>query len=245
MFHRLHFSGLLLLFGLLGWVAVPVRADEPASFLKGLAQTPAFQATTSPSNGDQNPYGVAIVPRGFPGDSAAHSGDVLVSNFNNSANAQGTGTTIVAVSPGGQTAPFFTAPKSLGPVGLTTALLAFSSGLVVVGNTPTTDGSVNTLGNGSLIFLDQHGQVLLNLTDAKLLQGPWDMTADAEDSDSPLLYVSNVRSGTVTRIATHVSRENGKLKVSADHLTQIASGFSHRPDPNALVVGPTGLLLGP
>jgi sugar lactone lactonase YvrE len=71
------------------------------------------------------------------------------------------------------------------------------------------------------------------------------MTADAQDSDSPLLYVSNVRTGTVTRISTHVSHDNGKLKVTTDHMTQVASGFAHRSDPNAVVVGPTGLLLGP
>ena len=32
--------------------------------------------------------------------------------------------------------------------------------------------------------------------------------------------------------------------VSVRAVTRIASGFLHRPDPNALLVGPTGLLLG-
>ena len=49
-----------------------------------------------PGNGDLNPYGVAVVPRTL---GRLHRGDVLVSNFNDRTNAQGTGTTIVAVSP--------------------------------------------------------------------------------------------------------------------------------------------------
>ena len=56
-----------------------------------------------PSNGDQNPYGVANVPFST-GDLVR--GDTLVSNFNASNNTQGTGTTIVEVAPGGQTTLF-------------------------------------------------------------------------------------------------------------------------------------------
>ena len=46
-------------------------------------------ASTVPGNGDVNPYGVAVVPTTI---GALHQGDVLVSNFNNQANLQGTGT---------------------------------------------------------------------------------------------------------------------------------------------------------
>ena len=231
--------------GLVSSLALPVRADEPDSFVKALAATPAISATTSPANGDQNPYGVAVVPSGFPDDGVVHSGDILVSNFNNGANQQGTGTTIVAISPGGATRLFFSAPASLAPVGLTTALVALPSGLILVGNTPTKDGTFGSLQNGSLIFLDQHAHVLLNLTNSQLLQGPWDMTADGSDGDTPILYVSDVRSGTVTRINLHLDRDDGRLRAHVTSMTQIGSGFLHRSDPNALVVGPTGLLLTP
>ena len=57
-----------------------------------------LQVSTNPGNGDQNPYGVAFVPFGFP-DDTAQPGDVLVSNFNNGANLQGTGTTIINIRP--------------------------------------------------------------------------------------------------------------------------------------------------
>ena len=49
-------------------------------------------ASTVPANGDINPYGVAVIQRSV---GTLVKGDVLVSNFNNSANLQGAGTTIV------------------------------------------------------------------------------------------------------------------------------------------------------
>src|SRR6516162_1627551 len=55
--------------------------------------------STVPENGDVNPYGVAIVPTGFPSDGTIAPGDVLVSNFNNSDGLQGTGTTIIKYTP--------------------------------------------------------------------------------------------------------------------------------------------------
>ena len=55
-------------------------------------------ASTVPSKGDVNPYGLFVVPKTV-GDLSA--GDVLVSNFNSSHNLQGTGTTIMEISPSG------------------------------------------------------------------------------------------------------------------------------------------------
>src|ERR1700758_1011388 len=58
-------------------------------------------ASTVPANGDVNPYGVAFVPPKFPSGGTATTRNILVSNFNNSSNLQGTGTTIVDIPPGG------------------------------------------------------------------------------------------------------------------------------------------------
>src|SRR5690348_1527808 len=55
-------------------------------------------ASTVPPNGDVNPYGVAIVPKTT---GKLVKGHVLVSNFNNSSNLQGTGTTIVDIAANG------------------------------------------------------------------------------------------------------------------------------------------------
>src|SRR5690242_11895838 len=76
---------------------------------------------TGPEAGDVNPYGVAVVPAST---GSLHAGNVLVSNFNNAANAQGTGSTIVQVTPGGQQSVFATVGHlgraCPGGVGLTT-----------------------------------------------------------------------------------------------------------------------------
>src|SRR6516165_4860749 len=55
-------------------------------------------ASTVPGNGDENPYGIAVIPHS---DGLLVRGNILISNFNNSQNQQGTGTTIVQVSPDG------------------------------------------------------------------------------------------------------------------------------------------------
>ena len=53
-------------------------------------------ASTVPANGDVNPYGVAVIPQST---GRLHQNNILVSNFNNKANVQGTGTTIVQMTP--------------------------------------------------------------------------------------------------------------------------------------------------
>jgi hypothetical protein len=61
---------------------------------------PTVADSTIPTNGDVNPYGVAFVPQNFPAGGLLNPGDLLVSNFNNKLNFQGTGTTIIKVTPG-------------------------------------------------------------------------------------------------------------------------------------------------
>jgi hypothetical protein len=53
---------------------------------------------TGPAKGDVNPYGVAVVKRS---SGRLVKGDVLVSNFNDGGNQQGTGASIVEISPSG------------------------------------------------------------------------------------------------------------------------------------------------
>jgi hypothetical protein len=110
------------------------------------------RSSTVPSSGDVNPYGVAFVPENFPSGGTIAAGDVLVSNFNNGANLQGAGTTIVQLRPRGALAPPGTANvffmSSL--AGLSTALGVLRNGFVIVGNVPTTDGTSATIGQGAL-----------------------------------------------------------------------------------------------
>src|SRR6516165_9789981 len=75
--------------------------DASPPIIPNLTPTPQLTASTVPPNGDVNPYGVAFVPKGFAKGGPLQSGDIVVSNFNNSSNQQGTGTTIVQISPEG------------------------------------------------------------------------------------------------------------------------------------------------
>lgn len=136
-------------------------------------------ASTVPKNGDLNPYGVARVP---DSKGSLVKGNILVSNFNSSANLQGTGTTIVQISPDGTTSLFaqIDATKLPGPcpggVGLTTALAVLRPGWVVVGSLPTTDGTSATARAGCLLVLDSNGNVVETFY-GSLINGPWDMAA--------------------------------------------------------------------
>ena len=211
------------------------KASAKESFIPKL-----FVTSTVPANGDLNPYGVAFVPKDFPSGGSIAAGDVLVSNFNNSTNLQGLGTTIVQSTPGGTVyAPnsatvFFTSPLA----GLSTALGVLKAGFVVVGNVPTTDGTSATVGQGALQVLDKNGHVVATWTDASLLDGPWDLTIDDRGSMAKI-YVSNVLNGTVTRLDVAVSA----TAVTVQSKASIATGYPHGPNAAALVLGPTGLAL--
>jgi len=224
-------TALALTVALAGAAAAFDHHRELVPFLPNPVQT----ISTIPGNGDVNPYGVAFVPDGFPGGGKASPGDILVSNFNNSMNLQGTGTTIVTVPAAGALALFFQGKPGLG---LTTALQVLKEGIVTVGNLPTADGTCATAQKGSILVLDKSGNLLSTITDPVLVNGPWDSTALDTGEGFVKLFVSNVLSGTVVRFDLMVN--SGGATILSAH--QIASGYSHRCDPAALVVGPTGLV---
>jgi hypothetical protein len=192
-------------------------------------------ASTVPTRGDLNPYGIAFVPSGVPSSSTLKPGDVLVANFNAASNKQGTGTTIVKLVTDGKPVTFFKGQN----LGLTTALAVLKSGFVLVGNLPTTNGTTIP-SPGSLLVINPQGRLVSELKDDTLLNGPWDMTV-INDHGGPQVtaFVSNVLSGTVARIVINIG-DSGATLVKGSSLI-IASGYNHRSDPAALVVGPTGL----
>jgi hypothetical protein len=200
----------------------------------------SITASTVPANGDLNPYGVAFVPRGFPSGPNVAPGDVLVSNFNNSSalgNLEGTGRTIVSISPTGHQALFATSTR----IGLSTALGVFSRGFVIVGNLPVAyPNGVSTPGQGSLQIFDRNGKLVATLNDSKLLDSPWDLAVN-DQGPTAQVFVSNVLSGTVTRLNFSIGN-SGILLLSK---TQIGSGFGHQLIPAIVAVGPTGLAYDP
>ncbi len=213
-----------------GALAFGQRFDPDAAFLP----SPVRTVSTVPPNGDGNPYGVAFIPGEFLiGTGPLRHGDILVSNFNNGNGLQGTGTTIVRVPRKGAVSVFF---QGTAPLGLTTALGTLRSGLVVVGNGPTSDGTFSTATPGSLLVINNQGVLIQTITDPTI-QYPWDM-ALIDRGDSAIAFVTNALNGTVTRLKFHVYSWGLKLESAK----VIASGYVNRGDPVALFVAPTGLV---
>jgi hypothetical protein len=229
--------------------AAPAQAMVNGSGFLGPLTHIQTIASTVPGNGDVNPYGVAVVPKSV---GRLHKGDVLVSNFNNSTNAQGTGTTIVQISPSGHRSAFANIGQSQVPggVGLTTALVVLQSGWVIVGNLPTADGTSATAKAGALLVINSAGH-LREIWTGHGINGPWDATA-VDYGGSAVLFVTNVLNGTVahspntvfggTVLRLRVSLSGWKPQLTSTKI--IGSGFPERTDPAALVVGPTGVALG-
>jgi SMP-30/Gluconolactonase/LRE-like region len=215
-------------------------------------------ASTVPANGDINPYGIFVVPETV---GKLVKGDLLISNFNASSNAQGTGTTIMQISPSGVVKQFakIDASRLPGPctggVGLTTALVALRSGWVIVGSLPTTDGTAATAQAGCLLVLNASGKVAETIY-GTLINGPWDMGVLDRSTENgrgtAALFVTNVlngtvaaggsvvKQGTVVRVDLTLSKSTPPF---VQAMTVIGSGFAERTDPAALVIGPTGVAL--
>jgi hypothetical protein len=195
---------------------------------------PARSASTVPSNGDVNPYGVAFVGNNFlTGTGPLVHGDILVSNFNNNNNLQGTGTTIVRIPQTGSPSVFF---QGTAPLGLSTGLATLQYGLVLVANLPTADGTSATARAGSLLVINNQGKLIQTFTSTEI-DGPWDMTV-VDNGDRATAFFSNALNGTVSRIEFAVS-EKGLTKLSQ---YTVASGYMHQGDPAALFDAPTGLV---
>ena len=211
-------------------------------------------ASTVPANGDLNPYGLVTVPATV---GTLTEGNLLVSNFNNSANLQGTGTTIMQITPDGVVSQFAQISASMlqgkcpGGIGLTTALVALKTGWVIVGSLPTTDGTSATAKAGCVLVLDSNGTVVETFS-GHGINWPWDMTA-WDDGENVSLFVTNVLNGTVAGGGNVVHRgsvlrlnlkiENGMMP-TLESTTTVGSGFAEKTDPAALVIGPTGVHLG-
>jgi hypothetical protein len=230
-------------------LAVPSVAAA-ASFLSRFHSVSTIGSavpSAGPAKGDQNPYGVAVVPV-TKGKLVA--GDVLISNFNNGMNQQGTGSSIDELSPSGHLKVFAVVPRptSTPAVGLTTALVALRSGYVVVGSLPAPGGDRTKAQGGALSILDSHGHVVRTIKGGDI-NGPWDMTA-IDNGSSAVLFVTEVLNGTVAGKDKNVARGTVvriKLRIHSGHVPTVTSnqviarGFTERTDMAALVVGPTGV----
>jgi DNA-binding beta-propeller fold protein YncE len=227
---------------------------------KGFLEKPrhhTMMTSTIPDCGDQNPYAVIVAP---VTSGSILAGDVLIDNFNNSSNLQGTGTSIVDYNPTTKKLTTFAQlPKTIegcpGGVGLTTAMTMLKSGWIIVGSTPSTNGTTSTKGDGCLIILDNHGKVAGTIAGPNI-NDPWGNMAVIDRGSSATLFVSNTGFGvgapdanwTVVNKASILRIEltipDGKAPVVKNQ-TVIASGLAERAARDVFIIGPTGLALGP
>ena len=246
---------------LLGAVGTAM-ADPPRGFLETVRHHVTLTSTVT-DNGDLNPYAVVIAPVSA---GKIVKDDVLVDNFNNVSNLQGTGTTIVDYRPSTkQTTLFAKLPQKLaqcpGGVGLTTAMTMLKSGWIIVGSTPSTNGTTATKGDGCLIVLDANGQMVAAWS-GPTINDPWGDMAVVDNGTTATLFVSMAGFGlpapnvidpktsfpvvehkaTVLRLELQIAPGQPPVLVSQ---TVVADGFAARADLDNFLLGPTGLALGP
>ena len=242
-------------------VATMAQAEPRRGFLE-LVHRHTLMSSTIPDNGDVNPYAVIVAPVTA---GKVMKDDVLVDNFNNISNLQGTGTTIVGYRPSTQQTYLFARlpqglPQCPGGVGLSTAMTMLTSGWVIVGSTPSKDGTTATKGDGCMLVLDPSGK-LASVWSGPTINDPWGNMAVVDHGTSATLFISMagfgvqgprvkdpatglplvLRRATVLRL--QLSIPAGKPPVLTEQTT-IASGFAQRADVDNFLLGPTGLALG-
>ena len=253
-------AALAVLVASLVFSASGVHAAEPQSFLETIHRH-VTRTSTVPDNGDLNPYAVVVAPVSA---GKIQKDDVLVTNFNNVSNLQGTGGTIIDYSPSTKKMTVFASlpqglPQCPGGIGLGTAMTMLKSGWVIVGSTPSTDGTTRTKGDGCLLVLDSNGQ-LVTVWSGPNINDPWGNMAVIDNGSTATLFVSmagfdvpgpevrdpetgypvTVTKATVLRI--ELSIPEGKPPAITSQ-TVVANGFGQRADGDAFLIGPTGLAL--
>jgi hypothetical protein len=238
------------------------QAGEPQGYLETIHRH-VTRTSTVTDNGDLNPYAIVVAPVSA---GKITNGDVLVTNFNNVSNLQGTGGTIIDYSPSTKKTTLFASlpqdlPQCPGGVGLGAAMTMLKSGWVIVGSTPSRDGTTRTKGDGCLLVLDSSGRLVATWTGPNI-NGPWGNMATIDQGTTATLFVSmagfdvpgpevrdpetgypvTVNKGTILRL--ELSIPDGRPPAITSQ-TVIANGFGQRADRDAFLIGPTGLALAP
>ena len=240
--------------------AHPARAQS-RGFLETIHRHATMSSTVT-DNGDLNPYAVVVAPVTA---GKVMKDDVLVDNFNNISNLQGTGTTIVGFRPQTRESYLFARlPHQLaacpGGVGLTTAMTMLKTGWVIVGSTPSTDGTTATKGDGCMLVLDPEGK-LVAAWSGPTINDPWGNMAVVDNGSTATLFISMagfdlppptkldpatglpivIHKATVLRLQITIPEGKPPVLVGQD---VIGNGFASRADYDNFLLGPTGLALG-
>ena len=252
----------LAVLGLAATLGAAAHAEGARGFLEGIRRHTTLTSTVT-ENGDLNPYAVIVAPVTA---GKVMKDDVLVDNFNNLSNLQGTGTTIVGYRPDGRKTYLFTRlpqtiPQCPGGIGLTTAMTMLKTGWVIVGSTPSTDGTTATKGDGCVLVLDPNGK-LVAAWSGPTINDPWGNMAVVDNGGTATLFISMAGFGlpspsvvdratglpvvkrTATVLRLELSIPDGKPPVLVSQ-TVVGSGFAARAALDNFLLGPPGLALGP
>jgi len=97
-------------------------------------------------------------------------------------------------------------------------------------------------------IIDRNGNFVTTLTDTSpggaFFGSPWDLTIANDKGSTAQVFVSNVLTGVMTGPTGTVGRLDlavGPTTVTIQHQYVVAQGYTVQSDPNAFVLGPTGL----
>jgi hypothetical protein len=134
------------------------------------------------------------------------------------------------------------------------------SGWIIVGSTPSTDGTSRTKGDGCLLVLDPNGR-LTAVWAGPNINDPWGNMATVDNGSTATLFISMagfdvpgldvrdargypviVNKATVLRLALTIPSGRPPQITSQ---TVVANGFGQQANRDAFLIGPTGLALAP
>ena len=197
-------------------------ATDPVSVLKMLVNQRTIGSTVDPLNGDQNPYGLDVA-KTTAGKITA--GDLVVCNFNDKANVQGTGSTMEVLHPQ--------------PGSLPRRLAKHPSlrGCDAIALSPGDDPWVASFSSNENPIFGPAGAFFTGLTQYPWYR-PWGQAfASKGPTGGPAFYESNAADGSIVRINIDYQ---GNFTFD-----RIADGFAVNNGPPGSILGPSGLQYDP
>jgi hypothetical protein len=198
--------------------AADAKAGNSAPVLPQLTKSTTIGSTVDPTNGDLNPYGLDVAPVDA---GPLHKGDLVICNFNDKANVQGNGTTIVALRPHPNSSPTHIA-QDASLKGCTAIALAPNDNIWAAAFSANLNPIFQP--NGTLF--------------STLAGGPWHgpfgetFSPKAGPFGMAAFYESNAGDGSIVRI--NITSSGFKFDV-------IATGFAVNGGKPGNILGPSGL----
>ncbi len=200
----------------------PQAASNPqadTSILKKLKKQLVIGSTISPKLKQLNPYGLTVAPST---NGAFTAGDLVVCNFNDKGNVQGTGYTIVALHPTPGSSPRSVSEDKLllgcDALALTAGDVIFAAAFAANDNP----------------FLSDTGKLIANMKGVPF-DHPFGQVYAQPTSGNAVIYESNAGNGTIVRV-------NLSSTITFD---VIAKGFAVNHGKPGGIFGPSGLAYNP